>query len=292
MLNIGVRSQSTIVPISGYTKRTKHVPLTVTGSGYTPYKELGVAYCDSDNNWRLVFNIGGAESATSSSLITIDGVVFEGTRDQGISCSCSGVDRARGAALALAGTANIQVMGDAGAVLGNIRLSEDVALASEPTWAAANLEGVANVAAFFPNASTTPGLLDYYAEGSFTVYGLDSGTAIGSPVTCYYVRVGKQVTVTIYGGDVQSTSTSRYLSTTAGAGNVVGNRTWPAVITPSRVAYPTLRVRTGTATFVMAMGGINPTGDFILYADPNGGAFSGNNEYKGGCECTFSYNLN
>lgn len=26
--------------------------------------------------------------------------------------------------------------------------------------------------------------------------------------------------------------------------------------------------------------------------DPNGGAFSGNNEYKGGCECTFSYNLN
>jgi hypothetical protein len=130
--------------------------------------------------------------------------------------------------------------------------------------------------------------LAIYDEGTFTYYGLDAGTGVGSAKTANYVVIGKVATIYFQDGDVQSTSTSRFLSTTA----AVGNWTWPAALTPARSINVIMRVRTGTSTWVNSLAGISLAGKVTLYADSNAAAFSGANEFKGGAECCISYPLN
>lgn len=308
---IGVRNNSTIVPYSAATKRTKEIT-TITPVAGTNVSSIASVYssfyfyADSNNKWRMtgtlnftanlatgasfVFNIPGVALAASSGAVAfpaiavIDDATYIAQYD-----SCYGI----------ATTGNIYINLKASVTGENTKAIyiqiNDVPLNAEPTiyTTAANMEGVTAVDVYIaPASASAAGLLSYYEEGSFTVYGLDGGTTVGSGATAYYVRVGKQVTVTLPDTGIQSTSVVRYISTTAAQGSTVGNRTWPANITPARTQYILMKVTTGTGTYAVTYGNLSSSGVFSVIGTVGGGTFGGNNEVKGAMENTITYHLN
>jgi len=152
-----------IVPITAFTQRTKQLPLTVTSAltAWSTARAVGIFYADSAGVWRLAFNITGTftSSGISAATITVTGVTF--------GASAQAVDGIVNAGLssyaytgASASTLNLAFSSSSPTAL---QISGDVELASNPTTytTAANLEGNANVAAYFPPASgATAGLVD------------------------------------------------------------------------------------------------------------------------------------
>ena len=144
-----------------------------------------------------------------------------------------------------------------------------------------------NVSAYFPNASTTPGLLNYYAEGSFTAYCID-GTNISSGQTVYYTRVNNAVTVYFPNLSIQSTLAGRGITTT----NSAAVYTWPANITPARdqhVPYQSQYNNAGQASPAMMI--IYANGSVYIYKDYVGNTWGTNNYINGMYGGTISYLL-
>jgi hypothetical protein len=185
---IGLRSGNVIVPYTSVTKRTKQVSLTITsnvgGNDWTTAAAVGLAYADSSGSWRLVFNIDGTFASTlTSAKILINGVVFSatGSTSQPVSVLVGGTSPFTGSGQTTQNSTEILGFGAATATAW--RFSGDVALASEPTWAAANMEGVIAADVYIAPASAgTAGLVNNVA-GNTTgtpILGRTDGAAIGA----------------------------------------------------------------------------------------------------------------
>lgn len=231
---IGVRNNSTIVPYSAATKRTKtisvtndaHIVLSGTSISNSVITRAAImAYADSLGNWRLRFNI--RLSCTSSGVRTEATVTFASTyavtfknvsnyfQEVGVSCT----DAISIFAAANPGAATITI-NHTSSNQASYKLSGDIELDSKPSWADANMEGVTAVDVYIEPASATEvGLvttgaqtfagvktfssgislgnekLDVYDEGSFTVISQGPWTATTQNLSFRYVRIGKQVTI-------------------------------------------------------------------------------------------------
>lgn len=64
----GQRAGNMIIPLSNMTKRTKQIPITVTGTNWTTTRAVAIFYSDSSNNWRMKFNIRGIISPTTTNI--------------------------------------------------------------------------------------------------------------------------------------------------------------------------------------------------------------------------------
>jgi hypothetical protein len=166
---IGIRNNNTIVPYAGATKRTKEYVLTVTGTGWTTVAATGFAYADSAGKWRLVFNFTGAISPAATTItVAIAGVTFLNVSGFSQSCAMAGEAGKAARAFCQGNTGNITLDFETGLTYGIA--SGDVALNTEPTWAAANMEGVTAVDVYI--APQVPGV----SAGLVPAQGLDGRT--------------------------------------------------------------------------------------------------------------------
>jgi hypothetical protein len=175
-------------------KRTKvYSPSLTSTPGYssTLISEC-VAYADSDDNWRMTFNVGVVIGTATSIDITIDGVVFSSTTSQAVAFNTQttlDANRSQGYAFGNSGI----LKGASAASRTNWVASGDVALESEPTWAAANLEKNPNVGV--EEATTnSAGLIPKYSEGAYTPTLLRTSQTFSNEGACYY-QVGNKVHV-------------------------------------------------------------------------------------------------
>lgn len=183
-LNIGQRAGSTIIPISAITKRTAQYDLTVTAANFTSARAVAIAYADSVGKWRMAFNLQGSITGTPTLItLAVTDVVFK----SGFYQACSIVVETGGTylawdALTSSNTGDIvcnAVSGGATFVV----VSGDVELESEPTWAAANMEGVANVALYVPSAAAgIQGLVDNRVANTLgtPILGKTDGVAVAA----------------------------------------------------------------------------------------------------------------
>lgn len=160
---LGVPNSNVIVPYTAATKRTKQYSLTVSGTNWTTTRAVGIAYADSLGSWRLRLNITGSISSPTNDInLTITGVTFKNVSgfDQSLSFSiASGTSDDLKSSYAIPNTSTVRIRG--GNTISGGEISGDVELDSEPTWAAANMEGVLPVDVFVPSASASnAGLVD------------------------------------------------------------------------------------------------------------------------------------
>lgn len=242
--NVGIRSGNVIVPYVSSTKRTKQVALTVTGTNWTSDYAVGMAYADSSGTWRLIFNIRGHTSSGATSLaLTLESptaVTFPGY--------------VQAAAAQGEGTAPYTASGNTGISTGRITISAsssttiwavsgDVALASEPTWAAANMEGV--VAADVYIAPQVPGV----SAGLVPAQGLDGRTdGVAVPAG----KVGEYK-------EVEATSTNNATSSWV---DVTG---LSIALTPGEwvIGYAVAAALSGSATYITNVGIITGTSTIV-----------------------------
>jgi hypothetical protein len=123
-----------------------------------------VAYADSNNVWRLAFNLVGTfDSASKTTLdVAITGVVFKNTAGSYQSCSAFFLGSGVGTTSYVTPNAATitSAMASAATVTG-IAVSGDVELNAEPAWAAANMEGVIAADVYIvPASGATPGIVD------------------------------------------------------------------------------------------------------------------------------------
>jgi len=144
---LGIRNSNIIVPYTAATKRTKEVALSLSGTNYSSTSfASGVAFADSAGVWRISLNINANTSSSSSGTIVISGVSFSGS--QVVASLPNG-----GSSSAYTTNGNGTITWSSTANSTNILLSETLLLASKPTWADANMEGVLPVDVYIPPAS-------------------------------------------------------------------------------------------------------------------------------------------
>lgn len=117
--------------------RDKQYDLTVTGTGWTTVKAVGVPYKTKDGSWRLRFNIDGNVSSASRTTYTasISGVSFYAGTTQYVTAYESGISGAATTyAIAASNTSNLTLYHGSDTTSG-YGFSGDVALNSMPTWA-------------------------------------------------------------------------------------------------------------------------------------------------------------
>jgi len=183
---IGIRSGNQIIPYGAATKRTKSVTLTVklvteyNGStevtSPTYVTKTGYAYADSVGNWRLNFNFFCIfTSATFTSYaLDITGVAFTASNGCAVTSTMGGAFSTTDMAGRIYGFCPSTTTIVTG-------ISGDVALASEPTWAAANMEGAVNASVYIPAASATEtGLVSTAAQ---TIAGVKTFSAMPALAT-------------------------------------------------------------------------------------------------------------
>ena len=179
------------VPIRDLTKRTKEVNLTLsnpsTAFNGTPNAK-GLAYADSNDTWRLVFNITGELTSGQTSFnFDIDGIVST-SFTQGLTIQFGST--AGQSAILNASDNTIFAYSSVSSTV--FRISGDVLLASKPSWADANLENRATISAYIPEASSTERgiILDESTDWTFytSVSDLNSiiGFSGGGSYTGYY----------------------------------------------------------------------------------------------------------
>lgn len=210
---IGIRNSNIIVPYTAATKRTKVVTLTVklntTYNGSTEVTspvyvtKTGYAYADSSGNWRLAFNVLATFTSTTFTSYSLDitGVVFTASNGCAVTTTFDGS--------AFTTTTNVgRIYGFCPSTTSvSLGLSGDVALASEPTWAAANMEGVLPVDVYIPPASAgIAGLVNNAA-----------GNTAGTPI------LGKTDGVAVASGYVGHRFDKTSSSTTIGASDATVN---------------------------------------------------------------------
>jgi hypothetical protein len=265
----------------------------------------------SSSNWRVTIN--GVTFKTIASHIgqLVSFAIYDASKPIDI-------------ALALSGTSSIEWFhsGTTSVTNGQMFISGDVALNAEPTWAslgttaAAALEGVLPVDVYIPEvtasnagilgtgANTIAGVktfasgiklpttggtaatLDYYEEGSFTLYMHDGVPNVTAGQTAYYVRTGKQVTLYIPEFSITSVSTVRYLSSSSSA----GTKALPVVLKPARNQVVTcFTYESSTYTSSVAIVSSSGNGHIDIFSGV--AAFSSNNVAKGNTIITITYSL-
>lgn len=188
--NIGIRSGNVIVPYVSATKRTKELALvkttdlTAATSGaslgtYLITRGVAVFYADSNNVWRMCFNIRmSCDSGTRQDVaFTFPNVVFKTVTGlkQAVAVGISAATEIGGSSYASAsGSSNTIGVEHASTATTAYYISGNVELNAEPTTytIAANMEGV--VAADFyiaPAAAGTAGLVNNVA-----------GNTVGTPI--------------------------------------------------------------------------------------------------------------
>jgi len=230
---LGIRNSNIIVPYTAATKRTKQMDFSAAGlitgtSSWSTTKAVALAYADSNGVWRLIFNVRGTTSSSSAISVTFGStaaVVFAATAAQSVAVQCEGSAPYTGSGSTGISNANLGLYSTTAATIWV--MSGDVELASKPTWADANMEGVLPVDVYIPPASAsidgivntgvqsfsgvktfTNGIslgnetLSVYDEGTWTPV-LSYSTPGTSSFTYgeqygYYVRVGRLVTCQIF----------------------------------------------------------------------------------------------
>jgi len=189
-----------VVPLNNALKRTKELDLTVTsqdgGNAFTKVAAKGMAYADSTGIWRLRFNIVGdfANTVSTSPSIAITGVIFKNLANfyQAITVMVGTTAPYTASGSVTPNTA--YVGGFSTATATNWRFSGDVELNAEPAWAAANMEGLADVAVYVEPASATgAGTLNHYGEFSGSTAAC-TGALTGN-ASWGGVRIGKNITL-------------------------------------------------------------------------------------------------
>jgi hypothetical protein len=136
---------SLVLPNGPYRTVEYDLTFSSTPAGWSAPDAVGVAYSDSAGNWRLVFNIFASITSATSANVTIDGISLPFL--QGLSNTENDGNTPGRAYITGAGIITRQTdVSD-----NNFIISGDIALASAPTWAAANLESYP-VVALFDNA--------------------------------------------------------------------------------------------------------------------------------------------
>lgn len=110
--------------------------LTVTGTGWTPGRSVGIYYQDQNGNHRLKFNIEGTSTSASNTTLSISGVLFKALTRQALSVTPRG-----GTPLVMyafcdcfsAATGDIFVNSTTNFT--TLSISGDVELESKPSWA-------------------------------------------------------------------------------------------------------------------------------------------------------------
>ena len=174
---LGIRNSNIIVPYTAATKRTKEVALSLSGTNYSSTSfASGVAFADSAGVWRISLNISANTSSSSSGTIVISGVSFSGS--QVVASLPNG-----GSSSAYTANGNGTITWSSTANSTNILLSETLLLASKPTWADANMEGVLPVDVYIPPASAgIAGLVNNVAGNTAgtPILGKTDGQAVAS----------------------------------------------------------------------------------------------------------------
>ncbi|MCP4077650.1 MAG: hypothetical protein GY744_15870 [Gammaproteobacteria bacterium] len=134
--------------------RTNEIDLTFssTPTGWSLISAKGIAYTDSDGNYRLKFNIQATKTASTSAAATISGVTFVGTE----ACSMTSGVNTEMRAFVSGGAVNVRTT----ASDANFYVSGDVQLASKPGFFDANLEDNPIIATSNNITSTSIGLPD------------------------------------------------------------------------------------------------------------------------------------
>jgi len=191
---LGIRNGNQIVAYGQTTRQTKvitnatssDIVLAFSGlSGQTLDLAQIMAYRDSGSNWRLRFNfriaVTGGGSARTSATITFQGayaVVFP-AKAQAV--SAVEVSNATPATAQTGVSDGVVTIYHASYASNGYEISGDVALASEPTWAAANMEGAVNASVYIPPASATEtGLVSTAAQ---TIAGVKTFSAMPALAT-------------------------------------------------------------------------------------------------------------
>jgi len=273
--NIGIRSQNVIVPYVSSTKRTKIMDFSASGlitgdTGYTWTTSFAYvyAYADSNNKWKLNFNIRGALSTPSGDITLIfagaAAVIFKSGPNQGITASTA---TTVSTAVTLGNTGKIFAEQASAA---NFSFSGDVVLESEPTWAAANMEGVLAADVYIANAnSTTPGLLPYYSTKNYTgKFKGDNSSNQSGDVTMAVTRIGNVVTLTLPAIIFTSNAADSYLlnDTMAALDAEYRPATELRVMSAQMVAVGSVPAVPGTIV-------LYDSGLFRIYRDSGGTAF-------------------
>jgi hypothetical protein len=137
---------SLVVPQGPFRTVEHDLTFSNTPAGWSLSNAKGVAYTDSEGNWRLVFNINASMSSATSGTVDIDGVVFGFTQPISVLDNTSAV-ASRAWVSGSGDTVNVSFASSNT----SFSVSGDVSLSSQPTWAAANLESYP-VVALFDNA--------------------------------------------------------------------------------------------------------------------------------------------
>jgi hypothetical protein len=156
--NVGIRSGNVVIPYVSSTKRTKVVTLTYTSTpaGWTSDNSRGFAFADSNGVWWLTLSISANMTAATSGDATISGVTFAAFY-QALANFSSTALTSRAFTNPSNGTVSVQhsVNNVSFYTMGTVQL------ASEPTWASANMEGVIAADVYIANyiPGTSPGLV-------------------------------------------------------------------------------------------------------------------------------------
>ena len=207
---IGNPSGNTILPLQSFTKQTKWIPLVLTTDITCPQAGFAVTKClaqfsaDSSGQWvvELIAHLTWNSATITSVAITLPNMTMYNGFTQEMRAELIGKSLAIGAA-ADSNASTITLTCASTATTVGAYLSGKVTLKSEPTTytTAANLENNVNVAAYFPNASTTAGLLNYYQEDDTTcaanTFSGSAGGAASGVCALKIRRVGSLVSVIV-----------------------------------------------------------------------------------------------
>ena len=206
---LGIRNSNIIVPYTAATKRTKEVALSLSGTNYSSTSfASGVAFADSAGVWRISLNISANTSSSSSGTIVISGVSFSGS--QVVASLPNG-----GSSSAYTANGNGTITWSSTANSTNILLSETLLLASKPTWADANMEGVLPVDVYIPPASAgIAGLVNNVAGNTAgtPILGKTDGVAVASGY------MGEKIAGSLSGSSSLTASAADWSSITLTAG--------------------------------------------------------------------------
>jgi len=214
MANLSDKVSQGTVPAAELTKRTKVLDendVTITATNLSSYIHSMVAYADSDDNWRLKFNmeLDFSDTVASRSDIKISGATFAtriGLQALIVTAeSTATADDARGF---IVGSTNSIVM-ECDVTRNGCEISGDIELASKPTWADANMENEIAVNAYIPEAtSTEAGVVkaNKWEKHTLTT-DLTASDSDNSDLRFNNLTIGKMYRVSLQ-GDLRYTETS------------------------------------------------------------------------------------
>jgi hypothetical protein len=192
---IGVRNNNTIVPYTAATKRTKEMTWTssdvvVSGTSFSAWTisiAKGFAYADSTGKWRLFFSVrgigtsGGVRTVATLTFANNAAVTFAaGATDyQPVTVSLETADETYSFGYTNPSAATIYI-GHNSLSAAVYAVTADVALASKPAWADANMEGVLPVDVYIaPASGAAPGIVDQNAATWNGVKTFSDGVKLG-----------------------------------------------------------------------------------------------------------------